>query len=111
MVKVKIYLNNQKVKGFEISGHAFCGPEGQDVVCAAVSMVSQTAILGLTNYLNLKLEGKVEKGFIKCFLPDLSADERLQADAILETMILGLESISKDYPNIIIVGKEEVASK
>jgi len=110
MIKIKVYINKEEIQGFEVSGHALLAPEGEDVVCAAVSMVTQSALLGLLEYLNLDIEGKVEKGQINCHLPStLTEVERLQANAILETMVLGLESIAQDYPEIIKIIKEEVS--
>lgn len=31
----------------EISGHANYAPKGQDIVCAAISAIAETAVLGL----------------------------------------------------------------
>ena len=111
MIKIKIYLKNKEIQGFEVTGHALCAPEGEDIVCAAISMVTQTAVLGLSQYLKLALSGTVKKGYIQCFLPSVLSDkERLQTNAILESMLLGVSQVAEDYPKAIKVEKEEVTS-
>lgn len=40
----------QRYSGFRISGHAGSVDAGYDLVCAAVSVLAQTAFLGLCHY-------------------------------------------------------------
>lgn len=49
MIKVKIFRNSTgKINGFKVTGHGVdMAPHGQDIVCAGVSALTQTAILGV----------------------------------------------------------------
>lgn len=46
MIHVMVDLKGE-TKTLRISGHANFAPKGRDIVCAAVSAIFQTAILGL----------------------------------------------------------------
>lgn len=103
MVKVQIYRNvSGQVLTFQASGHAGGRRRGEyDLVCAAISAVTQTALLGLGEYVGLadRLDYQLDDdGWIYCRLPeDLTPDERVRTDAIIETMIIGLKSIEKEF--------------
>ena len=46
MTTVEFYMSEQGIRGFEIRDHNGCS-YGQDIVCAAISALSQTAVMGL----------------------------------------------------------------
>lgn len=49
MIEAVFYLHKKDVIGYEISGHAHFATKGSDIVCAAVSVLSQAVTNGLTN--------------------------------------------------------------
>jgi len=49
VIKIQIRCIDQNIKQVRVSGHAG-GRAGEDVVCAAVSAVTQTALTGLLHY-------------------------------------------------------------
>lgn len=109
MVQVQINRNQDgQVLTFLASGHAIPRRETEyDMVCAAISAVMQTALLGLGEYVGLEdrliysIDGD---GWLYCALPaGLSGAERVRADAIIETMVIGLRSIESEYPKNITV--------
>ncbi|MCX8104176.1 MAG: ribosomal-processing cysteine protease Prp, partial [Candidatus Bipolaricaulota bacterium] len=76
-----------------------------DLVCAGVSSILQTAVLGLEEYLKLRTKVEQEKGYLSCQLErDIFLNREI--DAILETMVLGLRAIAREYPEYLKV--EEV---
>jgi uncharacterized protein YsxB (DUF464 family) len=88
-----------KIFGFSVNGHTDYDKYGKDIVCSAVSILFQAAILGLEEYLNIDLDVQIAHGTIECRIPEIKDDEiRFGADAILETMILGLKGIEQEYP-------------
>lgn len=125
MVKVRISRNvDGSVLTFFASGHAD-GPDWSfmsgteeissddsvyDLVCAAISAIMQTALLGLGKYVGLedRLTYNIDDdGWLYCRLPqELSPEERVRADAIIETMVIGLATIETDYPDKIMVEEE-----
>ena len=55
MIKIEIVRNSdQAMVGFSVTGHANTAPHGQDIVCAGISALTQTAVLGLDRQLKKK---------------------------------------------------------
>lgn len=111
MIAVEIKKNEQGfIKGFTVSGHSDYGEHGSDIVCSAVSALTQTALLGLKNIANIKVLYSIKDGFLSCDIPEIKdRDEMLKSCAILDTMVLGLMNIKKNYsPFITIAILEEV---
>lgn len=46
MIKVNVNLKSGDIS-IDIKGHAGYAPHGQDIVCAAISAIAQTAVLGI----------------------------------------------------------------
>lgn len=111
MIIADIKRNNGSIFRFEFLGHANYSNHGEDIVCAAVSVLSQTALLGLVEYAKIDIEYEIkdEDGFLLCEIPkELDSKKRLIADSILETMYLGLLSIEESYSSHIKIKIEEV---
>lgn len=108
MVNVDIYYDNSgSVKGFRIKGHAGAGCAGEDLVCASISAISQTALLGLGAFLTIEPVWKIqEDGYLECWLPDnLFRRDLKKARIIIGTMVLGLKSIEESYGQYLKVSK------
>lgn len=71
---------------------------GYDIVCAGVSALTQTALLGLGNHLHRALDYRISSGDLHTRLIE-APDE--QTNAILETMLLGLREISALSPHAV----------
>lgn len=101
MVNIEVKRNVAgKITSCQISGHAEAGEKGSDIVCAGVSAISQTALLGLLKHLNSKVSYKMQAGNMYFSLQEVP-DEK--TDIILETMLLGFEEITKAYPQNVIM--------
>lgn len=84
--------------GFLMRGHAGFAAHGQDIVCAAVTALAETAVLGLRDALGIPVDVTRRDGYLECHLPDrLAQDLRERADLVLHTMELGLLDIAEDY--------------
>jgi uncharacterized protein YsxB (DUF464 family) len=103
VIQVELYSSEDGLRGFRIWGHAGAAPPGEDVVCAGVSAVAQTALLGLDAFLPGGFDWELQTdGRIGCFLKEgLSPEEGRAADIILGTLKLGLESIEDNYGDYI----------
>lgn len=99
MIEVRIGRGEgDHIREFRVSGHAGFDEAGKDIVCAAVSVLAQTAILGLEEHVGLNLDVEVNSGMLRCRLPEIEDYiTRLRADAILESMVLGLQGIADEY--------------
>lgn len=98
MVKVDIFEDDAgRIAAFQVEGHAGFAEAGTDVVCAAVSALAQTAVLGLEHHLVTPPAVEVADGPLRCQLPDLPVADRERAEVILRTMCLGLTAIAETY--------------
>ncbi len=99
MIIVSIDRSNGTINGYTVKGHAGYRPPGEDIMCAAVSMLAQTTLLGLARFIRKGLAYDIDdSGTLSCKLPDeLSKKEQLQAQAILETMVMGLKNLQVNY--------------
>ncbi|MGI6129686.1 MAG: ribosomal-processing cysteine protease Prp [bacterium] len=87
-----------KLNGFTVDGHAAYAPKGEDIICAAVSVLAQAAVLGLTEHLGLRPDVEIRDGYLRCILSPGSADSP-GVQAILKTLELALKDIATGYPN------------
>lgn len=82
----------------QVKGHTGFAEHGEDIVCAAVSALTQTALIGLEHVARHPHEGKIRDAYLLCRVkPGGTPDSAAKAQAILETTVLGLRDIAKDY--------------
>lgn len=110
MIRIRIRRNTKnEVISYQITGHSGTAPIGEDIVCAAVSVLAQTTILGFSHILKQKPEYSIHDGSLHFQVGDgLSASERKEASLLLETMVVGLKNIKEQYPTVIAIEEEEV---
>lgn len=103
MIKIQVQRDQSgEIRRFTVEGHAGYAEHGRDIVCAAVSAVTQTAILGLKEVLKLPVVVEMRDGYLSCRLPEVVvATARPMAQAVLETMLAGLKDIQEGYPDFI----------
>ena len=96
MIRAKFQLNKtNQIISYQISGHALFLPKGMDIVCAGVSVLT----IAITNELNNDViidqdEGSITVGDI---LPSTANV------ALTNTLLSGLQGISEQYPDNLIV--------
>lgn len=97
MIQVIIYQDRQQsYKGFQIVGHAGYGYAGQDIICAAVSMLVVNTINSLQTFTSdqFEVESDEKKGKITCqIVSQVSASTKL----LLDSLILGLNGVKQEY--------------
>jgi Predicted ribosomal protein len=109
MITVTVTRENGTPVGFSVTGHANMGEYGEDLVCAAVSAVVQTAILGITEVCHIPAGVSIEEGETHCILTkDAKQDEIQRAGIVFDTMIAGLRSIQASYPKTLKFRNKEV---
>ena len=108
MITVALRRSHGGFVGFSANGHALAGTYGEDVVCAAVSALLQSALLGLTDYARLHVDSSTENGAMYVAIVEPVGDAALQVETIFETMRLGLESIQLAHPQNLRLLEQEV---
>ena len=106
MITIKIVRNvNNEIISFTLNGHAGYDVQGKDIVCAAVSAVTNMALIGLLEKLKLNL--KVEKsdgGYLKIELPeDINSADMTVAQFLLESLVTEYLDIESNYGKYILV--------
>lgn len=103
MTIVKVTRKNGHVVSLRADGHTGYGVEGEDIVCAALSSVIQTAVLGLMRVagINVGFETDAGGGVLELVIPDLSDNDRHNADMILDTMLCGIADLHEGYSDFI----------
>ena len=101
MIKIEVSRNEQgMITGYRVSGHAGYAEEGEDIICSAISALTQAPLMGLERHLKLKPTYTVdqEAGILEVALNSAPND---LTEAILETMLLGVTSIAKQCPKYV----------
>ena len=97
MIQVIIQRDKSKlVKGIEITGHAGYAEYGQDVICAAVSVLALNMANSVEQFTDDHFEGSVAEdggNFTFSFPDSISSESQL----LMKSLILGLQNIRDEY--------------
>lgn len=85
-----------------ITGHAGYAPPGNDIVCAAVSALTQTFIASVEELTEDNIEYEIEPGNTVIKLWTLSE----KAKTLMESFLLGAKMAAESYPANVKVIKE-----
>jgi uncharacterized protein YsxB (DUF464 family) len=108
MVQLKVRRNAQgRIYRLSAKGHTRFAPQGSDIVCAGVSAIMQTVILGLDKVARALPEVRLQKGNVLIAVRPsrLAPPVREKVDVIFETALLGLEELDRSYPGFIRIEK------
>ena len=95
MTKVTIYKNvKNECVGFKALGHAGYAEEGEDIVCAAISILTINTMNAIETFTDadVSLETDEERGFIEYRIDEPTKETSL----LLDTMVLGLQTMADD---------------
>ena len=95
MTKVTIYKNvKNECVGFKALGHAGYAEEGEDIVCAAISILTINTMNAIETFtdVDVSLETDEETGFIEYRIYEPTKETSL----LLDTMVLGLKTMADD---------------
>ena len=92
MTTIKFFKNREKFIGFECSGHTGYAKAGNDILCSAVSALTQSAVLGIVDVLGIEGEFDKEDGFLR-FFPNKITDE---TELIFKVLYNSLSDLMKD---------------
>jgi len=99
MTRIETLWAGDALAALTIHGHSGYADAGEDLVCAAVSAIAQTAVLGIKAYLPASyIQVDEKKALISI---ELSDTENAQAQAVLRTALMGLEDIAQGMPNYV----------
>ena len=99
MIKARIYRKNQKIWGFEISGHAGYAQAGEDIVCSAVTVLCFNTVNAVEKFTDIPFKAEADEkrgGYLKVLFP-LEGMEDHDTQLLLETLVMGLSDIALEY--------------
>lgn len=103
MITIDIYRTKQNlIRAYKVLGHAEDAPEGQSIICAWVSAVTQMALIGLENELKqpLTYRTEAEEGLLEVTLQGVP-NERTQI--LLGSMVDTLWQLVESFPQDVCV--------
>ena len=104
MTRITVTKKSGKIVAITCDGHTGYGIEGEDIVCAALSSIVQTAVLGLLSVVGVDVNMKRddERGYLSATLPEkMTEKQRIQSAAILDTCLLGIGDLYEGYSDFI----------
>ncbi|ATV58013.1 ribosomal-processing cysteine protease Prp [Fusobacterium pseudoperiodonticum] len=108
MTKVEIFRKNGNIIGYKASGHSGYSEQGSDIICSAISTSLQMTLIGIQEVLKLKVDFKINDGFLDVDLKNISQDKLTQTNILTEAMAIFLKELTKQYPKYIrLVEKED----
>lgn len=109
MTKVTLYKRNEKILGFKSEGHADSSPDGVvDLVCCAVSVLTQTTIESLHRTAGLsedEISFTMDDGYL-LLNPNPSYGKSDKIQTIFSVLECGLALLSESYGEYIQVIQE-----
>ncbi|CUO48419.1 ribosomal-processing cysteine protease Prp [Clostridium disporicum] len=100
MIKVTILQKGNLSLGFKISGHALSREEientigdAYDLICNSVSVLSQSAVIGMEEVLKLPVKYEINDGYLSLNLSELNDDEIEKGQVLLKTFEKSMESL------------------
>jgi len=107
MIIVRLELDQEeRLMACAASGHAGIGHKGQDIVCAAVSILLRTTVYALRSVHSIELQCNAEqRGFVSFSVVRYKAAESERLQYAAEFLWLGLHSLQQEYPQAIVCEK------
>ena len=95
MIEISIFQKDDKTIRVRSKGHAGYADKGQDIVCAAVSVLLINTVNSLDRFTEDEiLLSDVKSGDLEFSFPKGSSHD---GDLLMKSLILGLKEIAKEY--------------
>ena len=106
MTTVTFYSEGSRVTGFEVKGHSGYAPEGEDIVCAAVTSAVRLVECAVNDVLGLEASVKVKEqdASISLKLPSgLGQTNESTCQTLLAALMVHFVQLAEEYPDYITV--------
>ena len=110
MTTVTFHSEGSRLVGFEVKGHSGYAPEGEDIVCAAVTSAVRLTECAINDVLGLGAAVKVKErdASITLKLPGgLSQTNEETCQTLMTALMVYLAELHEEYPDNIIVVEED----
>ena len=96
--------------GYRATGHTGYAEAGSDIVCAAVSALTQSTLNGLRSVLKAPVMFEIDERSARLeaqLTPEATPEQVAQAQLLLRTLLEGLQAIERSYPRNVRIFFEE----
>lgn len=101
MICASLYYDKEILWRFKIEGHSGYAEHGKDIICAAVSVLTFNTVNAITEFTDETLQINQmnnSKGLLDCEFPKRKIGQSsAQAELLLNTMVLGLNTLKETY--------------
>lgn len=108
MVDVEFVKKSGNFVSARLKGHAESTNQEFDMVCSAISVISQTILIGILEVLKVDAEYLIDNGFLSFSIEKLSDDDIKKCQVLIKTMLLGLKNLEISYEKYIKISVKEV---
>ena len=106
MTTVSFHMEGDRISGFEVKGHSGYAPEGEDIVCAAVTSAVRLVECAVNDVLGLEASVKVKEqdASISLKLPSgLGQTNESTCQTLLVALMVHFVQLAEEYPDNITV--------
>ena len=111
MIEVTFHSQGSRLSGFEVKGHSGLAPQGEDILCAAVTSAVRLTECAVNDVLGREASVKVreKEASISLKLPSgLEETTETTCQTLLTAMMVYFTDLKEEYPDNIIVYDMEV---
>ena len=105
MTEVTFVRDGNSLVSFSASGHTGYAPEGEDIVCAALSTLLQAAVFSFSIICEPPPEVRMEKGTMFCSILDVhelfTYEVRAEVQAIMRHTLFAVMNVAASHSNYI----------
>lgn len=101
MTTVTFHTEDSYITGFQVQGHSGFAPEGEDIVCAAITSAVRMVECSVNDVMGLNAHVKVkpEETFLSLRLPGgLSPQQSSTCQTLLTGLMLHFLALHEEYP-------------
>ena len=101
MTTAEFHTEGRRITGFTVRGHSGYAPEGEDIVCAGISALTQTFLNGIVHILQAPAESRIDEEGAQLtvrLLEPIAEDKMPGAQLLLRTFVEGVQAMAAGYP-------------
>ena len=109
MINVIVIKEKQTIKTIEATGHSGYAEEGSDIVCAAVSTLTQALINGLIEVVKISPKYTIDEDIphLSVTLNETDNEKCKYAQVLMQTTLMGIKSVAQEFSKFIKIKEKQ----
>ncbi|MCD7955856.1 MAG: ribosomal-processing cysteine protease Prp [Lachnospiraceae bacterium] len=98
MIIFTVWKSGNQYRGFSFQGHAGYAPEGEDIVCAAVSALALNTVNSIESFTDdfFEQEFSEDGGYLRITFQENVSEK---TSLLMDSLLLGITNIQAEYGN------------